>query len=65
MSIGLGLVLKVAGVGFVTMVTSSLLNEAGKASAAQITGLAGVVVCLVVIIGEVGNAIRELEGIFF
>lgn len=65
MSVGLGLVLKVAGIGFVTMVTSSLLTEAGKASAAQLTGLTGVVVCLAMIIVQVGDAIKELEAIFF
>jgi hypothetical protein len=62
---GLSLVLKVSGVGFITWVTSSLLNEAGKATASQFTSFAGIVVCCTIVFSEVGVMIREVESIFF
>ena len=56
------LILKVAGVGILVSVATQILNKSGRDDQAMLVGLSGIIVVLLMLVGEVGalfEAVRE------
>ncbi|MBR2339806.1 MAG: stage III sporulation protein AC [Clostridia bacterium] len=59
-----GLVLKVAGVGMLVTVAHQILSKAGRDEQAMLVSLAGIVIVLVMLIGEIGGLIETVRSVF-
>ncbi len=58
------LILKVAGIGILVAVASMVLSKSGKDEQAMLVSLAGVVIVLLIIIGEIGGLFDTVKSIF-
>ncbi|HBJ19315.1 MAG TPA: stage III sporulation protein AC [Clostridiales bacterium] len=62
----ISLIMKVAGIGMIVTVVCQILNKAGRDEQATLVSLTGIVVVLILLIGEIGtlfSTIREVFGI--
>ena len=62
----IALIMKVAGIGMIVTVACQILNKAGRDEQATLLSLTGLVVVLLLLIGEIGTlfaTIREVFGI--
>lgn len=62
----IALIMKVAGIGMIVTVACQILNKAGRDEQATLVSLTGIVVVLLLLVGEIGTlftAIREVFGI--
>ncbi len=62
----IALIMKVAGIGMIVTVACQILNKAGRDEQATLLSLTGIVVVLLLLIGEIGTlfaTIREVFGI--
>lgn len=57
-------VLKAAGIGMIVAVICQVLSKSGREEQATLVSITGVVILLFMIIGELGEIISELRGIF-
>ena len=57
-------VLKAAGIGMIVAVICQVLSKSGREEQATLVSITGVVILLFMIIGEIGEIISELRGIF-
>ena len=57
-------VLKAAGIGMIVAVVCQVLSKSGRDEQATLVSITGVVILLFMIIGQIGNIISELRGIF-
>ena len=60
------LIIKIAGVGMLIAVTYQILQRAGRDEQAMMLSLAGIVLVLLLIVGEIGTLygkIRDILGI--
>ena len=65
-SMEVGLVLKVAGVGLLVSVATQILNKSGRDEQATLVSLAGIVLVLMLLVSELGalfDAVRRVFGI--
>lgn len=58
------LIFKIAGIGIITAVLHSILKEFGKQELAQLTTLAGVAVCLLMVIGILSDLFDAVRTVF-
>ena len=58
------LVLKVAGVGLIVTVICQMLSKAGRDEQALYVSLAGIVVCLMILVGELGELFETVKEVF-
>ena len=58
------LIFKIAGVGIVVAVLNQLLIRSGREEQALLTTIAGLVVVLYVLTGEIGNLFESIKEIF-
>ena len=58
------LILKVCGVGMLVAVASQVLSKSGREDMASLVSLAGVVLVLMMLIGEVGNLLSRVREVF-
>ena len=58
------LIIKVAGLGILVAVASMVLSKSGKDEQAMLVSLAGVVIVLLIIIGEIGGLFDTVKSIF-
>ncbi len=58
------LILKVAGIGILVAVSSMVLSKSGRDEQAMLVSLAGVVIVLLIIVGEIGGLFDTVKGIF-
>lgn len=58
------LIFKIAGVGIVVAVLNQLLIRSGREEQALLTTIAGLVVVLYVLTGEIGNLFKTIKQIF-
>ncbi|HBT20430.1 MAG TPA: stage III sporulation protein AC [Peptococcaceae bacterium] len=61
---GVELVFKIAGIGIITAVLHSILKQFGKEELAHLTTLAGVAVCLLMVIQLLANLFEMVRTIF-
>ena len=60
------LIFKIIGIGLLVSVSNQLLSKSGRDEQARLVTLAGIVVVLLMLIGEISellNSIRELFGL--
>ncbi len=60
----LALVMKVAGVGMIVTVCCQVLSKAGREEQATLVSLAGIVLVLMLLIGELGTLFDTVRRVF-
>ena len=58
------LILKVAGVGVLVSIASSILNKSGRDEQAMLLTVAGIIVVMLMLVGEIGTLFETVESIF-
>ena len=58
------LIIKIAGVGMLIAVTYQILQRAGRDEQAMMLSLAGIVLVLLLIVGEIGTLYGKIRDIF-
>ena len=58
------LILKIAGVGLLVSVSSQILGKYGRDDQAMLVGISGIIVVLLMLIGEVGELFESIADIF-
>ena len=60
----IGLILKIAGIGFIVSILAQILNKSGRDEQGIMLIVAGLVVVFFVLIGEIGNLFDEIKDVF-
>ena len=58
------LLIKVAGIGMIVAVLCQVLSKAGRDEQALYVSLAGIVVCLMILVGELGELFETVKEVF-
>lgn len=58
------LILKIAGVGILVSVAVSILNKSGRDEQGVFVTLAGIIVVMLMLVGELGELIDTLRSVF-
>ena len=58
------LILKIAGVGILVSAASSILNKSGRDEQAMLVTVAGIIVVMLMLIGELGELIGAIRTVF-
>lgn len=64
MDIDIGLVLKIAGVGVLVSVISSILTKSGKDEQAMLVTVGGIVVVMLMLVEEIGLLLQTVQSVF-
>ena len=64
MDIDIGLVLKIAGVGVLVSVISSILTKSGKDEQAMLVTVGGIVVVMLMLVEEIGLLLETVQSVF-
>lgn len=59
-----GLILKIAGVGILVSVASAILNKSGRDEQAMLVTVAGIVVTMLLLVGEIGTLFETVRSVF-
>ncbi len=59
-----GIILKIAGVGILVTVTNSILTKSGRDEQSTFCTLAGVIIVLFMLVGEINNLFVLVKGTF-
>lgn len=57
-------ILKAAGIGMIVAVVCQVLTKSGRDEQATLVSITGIVILLLMIVGEIGEIISTLRGIF-
>ena len=60
----IGLILKIAGVGFIVAVAAQILNKSGRDEQGLMLIISGVVVVFFMLIGEIGELFETIKDVF-
>ncbi len=60
----IGLILKIAGVGVLVSIVSSILSKSGKDEQAMMITVAGIVVVMLMLVEEMGILIETVQTVF-
>ncbi len=60
----IGLILRIAGIGILVSVVSSILSKSGKDEQAMLVTVAGIVVVMLMLVEEIGGLIESVRTIF-
>ena len=60
----ISLILKVAGVGILVTVACQILSRAGRDEQATLVSIAGIVLVLIMLVGEIGELFERVKGVF-
>ncbi len=58
------LILKIAGVGVLVSIASVILNKSGKDEQAMLLTVAGIVVVMLLLVGEIGTLFATVQSVF-
>lgn len=58
------LILKIAGVGILVSVASAILNKSGRDEQAMLVTLAGIIVVMLMLVGEIGTLFETVQSVF-
>lgn len=58
------LILKIAGVGIIVTVICQILSKAGRDEQATYVSLAGIIVALMLLLGEIGELLETVKDVF-
>ncbi|MBO7761830.1 MAG: stage III sporulation protein AC [Clostridia bacterium] len=59
-----GLILKVVGVGMIVTVSCQILSKAGRDEQSMLVSLSGIVLVLLMLIGEIGRLYEAIRSVF-
>lgn len=62
--VDIGLILKIAGVGLIVSFACQILNKSGRDEQATLLTVAGIVLVMMMLVGEIGELIRTLRQTF-
>ena len=60
----ISLLLKIAGVSMLVAVTYQILQRTGREEQALLISLTGVIFILLILVGEIGDLLNKIRGIF-
>ncbi len=60
----IGLIIRIVGVGILVAVCAIILNKSGRDDQAMLVGLAGLIVVLLMIVGEIGELFDKISDVF-
>lgn len=60
----IALILKAAGAGLLVSISCILLSKSGREEQAMLVSLAGIVIVLLMLVGEIGELISSIRSIF-
>ena len=60
----IGLILKIAGIGILISIVSSILSKSGRDEQAMLITVAGIVVVMLMLVEEVGTLIDSVRTVF-
>ena len=60
----IGLILKIAGIGILISIVSSILSKSGRDEQAMLVTIAGIIVVMLMLVEEVGTLIESVRTIF-
>ena len=60
----ISLIVKVVGVGILVAISAQILSKYGRDEQATFVGIAGIVVVLLMLVGEIGELIASVRDIF-
>lgn len=60
----IGIILKVAGVGFIVSIAAQILNKSGRDEQGMMLIIAGLVVVFFMLIGEIGDLLDRIKDVF-
>ena len=60
----IGLILKIAGIGILISIVSSILSKSGRDEQAMLVTVAGIIVVMLMLVEEVGTLIESVRTIF-
>lgn len=60
----IGLILKIAGIGILISVVSSILSKSGKDEQAMLVTVAGIIVVMLMLVEEIGTLIESVKDVF-
>ena len=58
------LILKVAGVGILVTIAYQILSKSGRDEQAMLVSVAGIIIVLLMLVGEIGGLFDKVESIF-
>ena len=60
----IGLLLKIAGVGVLVWIASAILNKSGRDEQATLVTVGGIVVVMLMLVGEIGALFDSVRSVF-
>jgi stage III sporulation protein AC len=60
----ISLILKIAGVGLLVSIASAILSKSGKDEQSMMVTLAGIVVVMLMLVGEIGSLFETVRSVF-
>ena len=60
----IGLILKIAGVGILVSVITTILGKSGKDEQAMLVTVAGIVVVMLMLVEEIGVLLQTVQSVF-
>jgi stage III sporulation protein AC len=60
----IGLILKIAGIGILVSVISTVLSKAGKDEQAMLVTVGGIIVVMLMLVDEIGALIDSIQSVF-
>ncbi|MBO7303282.1 MAG: stage III sporulation protein AC [Clostridia bacterium] len=60
----IGLILKIAGIGILISIVSSILSKSGRDEQATLVTIAGIIVVMLMLVDEVGALIESVRTTF-
>ncbi len=60
----IGLILKIAGIGILISIVSSILSKSGKDEQAMMLTVAGIIVVMLMLVDEIGSLIESVRTVF-
>lgn len=58
------IIFKIAGIGLITAIVNQILKHLGKEEIASITTLAGLIICLLMVLDLVQNLLNTIRNLF-
>ena len=56
--------MKVAGIGMIVTVACQILNKAVREEQATLVSITGIVIVLIMLVGEIGTLFESVRGVF-
>jgi stage III sporulation protein AC len=57
-------ILKIVGVGILVSISTSILSKSGRDEQAMLVTVAGIVVVMLLLVGEIGELVSNLRSVF-